>query len=346
MGLTIERRRLPAAAPLPDTLQAAHVAGSRAAFVHSDGRVEARDLNSDEPLWCVSRSGATFAQLSPSGRRILVAGPRALSCELFSVDDGALLATFSRIGRTPQTVNSSFIIDRSGSEILLVSRQDLVLEGFAAEDAAPVFRIETMSYYVADPVPMLDGDSIMALGHQLTENKDSFVRFSLSLCRDAPSTASRLAPEHIEPSDYAYRLAVGPCGREALVAFRNAKHHEVLEDGEVHDNPIYGFNGVYVRRLLDCAIVERISYDAPIETGAPLLGTPDAIFVVRDDQLDILERGARDAPALTLRVPDGRYVLDPSNGRVYQISANGEIDALTVRRAGQGQDSTGVIDED
>jgi hypothetical protein len=180
---------------------------------------------------------------------------------------------------------------------------------------------------------MLDGDTIMALGHQPSERKDSFYRFSLVLCRDNPEMAGRMDPAHTEPSEYAYRVAVGPCGPDALVAFRDARDREVLEEGEAQDNPLYGFNGIYVRRLTDCAVVERLAYGGPIETGAPIMGTQDAIVVARGHELDVIER-AMPAPAIQTLATGGRqYLLEPATGMIYELAADGAIDALTLHRS-------------
>lgn len=334
--LNIERRRLRASAPPAGAPRHAHLAGGRVAFVGDDGRIDVLDAESGDEVRRVVCPGAIGARLSPGGRRLLVDGPAAASCELISVDDGAVLARFPRDPDDRQTVNASFLVDRAGDDIAIVSRQALVLEGFRADDATPVFRIECrnpIAYYFADPVAMLDGDTIIALGHQLSESKDSFYRFSLALCRDDPETAGHMERIHTEPSEYAYRVAVGPCGADALVAFRNARDREVLDEDEIHDNPLYGFNGLYVRRLADGAVLERVPYDAPIDTGAPVMATRDAIVVVRGDGVDLVERGTT-APAIQSLTSAGgqRYVLEPPTGTIYELGADGAIDALTLHR--------------
>ncbi len=337
MALMIERRRCAAQAPSSQDLQHAHIAGGRAVFVRRDGRIDIHDLASGVCVRSVSRPNATQARLAPSGRRVVIHGREKLSCELVSVDDGASLVSFQRIGRRPQTVNASFLVDPSGSDVMLLARQDYVLEGFRADDASSVFRIECRDpivYYFTDPVAMLDGDTIIALGLQPTESKDSFYRFSLALCRDDPETAGRMDPAHTAPAEYAYRVAAGPCGTDALVAFRDAGEHEDPDDREISDDPLYGFTGLYVRRLGDGEVLDRIRYDAAIETGAPLMGTRDAIIVARDDEVDILDRGLPEPDFSTLRAgPGGRYLLEPSTASVYEVSANGEIHAITVQRA-------------
>jgi hypothetical protein len=300
---------------------------------HQDGRIDVLDVEHGDRVRSLAYPGAISARLAPSGRRLLVHGSNAELCELISLDDGAVLARFERNDR--QTVNASFLVDGAGDDIVLVSRQNMVLEGFRADDAAAVFRIECrrpIAYYFADPVAMLDGDTIMALGHQLSERKDSFYRFSLALCRDDPKTAGRMDPAHTEPSDYAYRVAVGPCGPDALVAFRDARDREVLEEGETYDNLLYGFNGIYVRRLTDCAVVERLAYDAPIETGAPIMGTQDAIVVARGDEVDVIERGMP-APQPTTKSWAARPEVR-GGGRVSQRTHlyRREVSARAARR--------------
>ena len=334
MALTIERRRLRAVAPDAAALRDAHLAGGRAVFIGQEGRIDVVDVERGDRVRSLDYPGATSGRLSPGGHRLLVYGLGALWCELISLDDGAVLARLERDPHDRHTVNTSFLVDRSGDDVVLVTRQNTVLEGLRADDAAPVFRIECrrpIVYYFADPVAMLDGDTIMALGRQPSEGKDSFYRFSLALCRDDPDAAGRIDPTHSEPSEYAYRVAVGPCGPDALVAFRDARDREVLEEGEVHDNPLYGFNGIYVRRLADCAVLERLAYDGAIETGARVMGTRDAIVVARGDELDVIERGML-APAIQ-SLTTGKYLLDPATGSIYELAADGAIDALTFHRS-------------
>jgi len=340
MALTIERRRITARAPTADELVATHIAGGRAAFVRRDGQIQIVDLDSGAPVRSLIRPDATSVLLSPSGRHLLVRGPRGLSRELISVDDGASLVTFQRIGRLPQTVSAAFLVDRAGDEIVLLSREDLVLEGFRAVDAAPVFRIECrrpIAYYFATPVAMLDGDTIIALGSQPSESKDSFYRFSLALCRDDPAAAARMDPANTAPAEYAYRVAVGPCGRDALVAFRDEQGDEqeddTLDDDEVNEDPLHGFSGLYVRRLADRVVVDRISYDAPIRSGAPLMATADAVIVARGDQVDVIARGAPEPDVLAITAgPGARYLLEPTTGTIFEVNASGQIEAITARR--------------
>ena len=107
----------------------------------------------------------------------------------------------------------------------------------------------------------------------------------------------------------------------------------MLDEDEIDDNPLYGFNGIYVRRLTDCAVLERVAYDAPIDTGAPLMATRDAIVVVRRDGVDLIERGTP-APAIqSLTSADRRrYLLEPPTGTIYELGADGALDAVTLHR--------------
>src|SRR4029077_4287767 len=118
------------------------------------------------------------------------------------------------------------------------------------DSGTPVFTVNCrtpLAYHFAALVPMADRDTIIALGNQASESKDSFYRFSLELCVRDPDVAGLMEPTKNQPADYAHRLAVGPCGSDALVAFRDPEDDEALDEDEIPRDALHGFKGLYVR---------------------------------------------------------------------------------------------------
>jgi hypothetical protein len=141
-----------------------------------------------------------------------------------------------------------------------------------------------------------------------------------------------MEPTTNQPADYAHRLAVGPCSSDALVAFRDPEDDEVLDEDESPRDALHGFKGLYVRGLAELEVRERISYDAPLDTGAAMMGTLDAIVLVRGREMDLVERGQGDHPALVTTLGGATHVLEPLAGRIYAVRSGAEIEALTFHR--------------
>jgi hypothetical protein len=179
---------------------------------------------------------------------------------------------------------------------------------------------------------MADGDTVIALGNQTSEGKDSFYRFSVDLCLHDPDRAGRMEATSREPADYAHRLAAGPCGSEALVAFRDPEDDEGLDEDESPPDALHGFKGLYVRRLGDLEVMERIPYDAPLSTGAGIMGTADAIVIDRGRGVDLVERGQGDHPASITSLGDATYVLEPASGAVYAVRPGAEVEVIAFHR--------------
>ena len=336
MPLTIERRQLQAQAPAREHLRQVSVKGDRAAFLQTDGRIDVVSLETGERIWSrTTRSEPAHVRLSRTGRHLLVFAADRLSCELWSVDQGVRIAGFEREGRTPQPLTVSFMVDRAGRELFLLSRKDMVLESFAAHDATRIFSVDCrnpLAYHFTALVPMADGDTVIAIGCQASEGKDSFYRFSLGLCVSDPDLSGRMEATNREPADYAYRVAAGPCGSDALVAFRDPEDDETLEDDERPRDALHSFKGLYVRRLGDLEVVERIPYDAPLATGAILMGTEDAIVVDRGREVDLVERGQGDHSGLVTSLGDAIYILEPFSGVIYSVRPGANVEAISFHR--------------
>jgi len=96
---------------------------------------------------------------------------------------------------------------------------------------------------------------------------------------------------------------------------------EQEEDEEPLDE-VDNFRGLYVRQLSNTRFVERISFDAPIQSGTPIFGTKTSIVIVCPDCLKIVPRRIGHFEMITL---PGAFVIDPMHGRAARIIGDGQM---------------------
>ena len=114
-------------------------------------------------------------------------------------------------------------------------------------------------------MPVAGVETVIGLGHDLSEGRDSLLTFAMSSLRSDPGIVERVVAGHLGIDDYyAYALAAGPCARDAVVIYRDPEDEEQpCEPDEDEDAPpdrrdVYGFHGFYLRRLADAALLDRV----------------------------------------------------------------------------------------
>jgi hypothetical protein len=177
-------------------------------------------------------------------------------------------------------------------------------------------------------VPMEDGDTVVAIGSYAGEMKDSLVALSLRrlLVEEGylPRAVSRPAM-----TDYAYRLAAGPCGPSAAIFYRDPEDDEQMDDEDSADSnrlDIHGVCGLYVRRLADRAVLETVPIDAAVPSGAALAGTDHHVVVAIREGALIVPRSR--APATLL--PGRPLAVDTRTPQCVLASDDGALRLLTV----------------
>ena len=133
-----------------------------------------------------------------------------------------------------------------------------------------------------------------------------------------PSAVAPMRRVAVGIEDRAWYAAAGACGTDQVVCFRDPQGEEDDDDDE-----LYGFCGLYVRRLSDGTLLERIDYDAPVRVDSALCGTDDVIAVHVNDRLDIVPRaGAR---CVRSTAPVAACALDGLRGRVAIVDTDGRL---------------------
>jgi hypothetical protein len=293
-----------------------------------DGGAEAQSRRAWPLDWPLGAVG-----LSALGRFALLISARCNRADVVDLRAGELTVSIGELDARPHSVMAAFSFAR-GEERLVLSRERFVLEALALPTRQPRFKAKFVvpQAFVFDSLhPMLDGNTLVAIGHGESESKDSLATLSLSMLSDDPATAVKEAGRQAGASDYAYRLAAGPAGRDAMVAFRDPEEDEEPDD----DSPtptgdLENFRGLYVRRLADRRLVERVARDLPIESGAPIYATDQVIAVGGPGRIDLVPRAAVGAvPSVTLDA--GVYAFDSLARRIMIVRDDGMIDLFQLR---------------
>jgi hypothetical protein len=325
-------RRLEAPAAAPAQVRLAALAGDTMllasdtiAHVHVGTALDPVVLSLDWPPAALA--------LAPSGRFALLVSAQRGHADVIGLPDGERLLTIGRLDDRSGPVTSTFA-SADGEELLVVSRERFVLEAISLPAGTPRFRAEfttVLPFFFDSLHTLLDGDTLVAIGHGESESKDSLVTLSLRLLTHDPVMAAHEAVGGARPADYAYRLAAGPCGRDAMVAFRDPEGDETPEeDVPATGSDLEDFHGLYIRRLANGRLVERIPHDLPIESGAPLFATDHVIAAGGPRGVELVPRGiAREFSPV--RLDAAVYAFDPLTRRIALVQQRGTIDLYQFR---------------
>ncbi len=260
--------------------------------------------------------------LSPSGRLALVTAPARNQAAVLDLHDGTQLIELGGPDARPHSLAATFASTRA-RELLVLSRERFVLEALTLPDLRVHFRSEALSPqpFVFDSLHALpDGDTVVAIGHGESEGKDSLATLSLAALAADASWLPRELRERTRPADYAYRLAAGPWESGGMVVFRDPEEDEAEEDEAPSPEPdVWNFRGLYTRRLGDGALVDRVAWDGPIPSGAPLFADPRWIVVGAPGRVQLISRvGGGTATTLDAAV----YAFDPAASRIVTIQGS------------------------
>jgi hypothetical protein len=310
----------------PARARLAALAGDVMAFA-SDTTLRAYVGRRERHEWPLPWTPGTLS-LSPSGELALIVSARADRGAVIELRTGATLLDVGRADGRPGSIAATFAAT-AGGELLVLSRERFVLEALSLPAGDVLFRVECHlpQPFVFDSLhAMLDGDTIVAIGHGESESKDSMATISLRAQAADADWLSRELTRRTRPWDYAYRLAAGPSGSEGVVAFRDPEEDEVPDEADDDAPPpardVEGFRGFYTRRLADGALVDRLAVDAPIGSGAPLFATTSTIAVGETGRVLLLAREGDGKPTI-LDAPV--YAFDERAGRILTLQSSGEL---------------------
>lgn len=274
---------------------------------------------------------AELLDISPSGHYLIFSYSGGSRLIVWSLHQGRVLKEFIASGRGEKRVATSFV-NVQGREMLLVSYRTMVLDLFELDSFTQIFSVDyakPLSFVILHITPVMgDGDTFYMLGYLLSENKNSLYSFSLKkLLAGQGASDSHRMPGQNAVSDYAYSLAAGPCRQTEAVFYRDPEDdEEPEEDGEEPLGEVENFQGIYIRRLDDDGLEERLPYAVSVPTAAPMVATSSAVTMVLPDKLNVLPREGCSLSAESLK--GKAFALDRNRARVAVVDETGSSLAI------------------
>ena len=219
--------------------------------------------------WGSSRPVGELA-LSPSHSHALIVAPGRSEVELRDLRRGAVAAQLGD-GRRP--VAAAFV-EGNGRELVACSRRRFVIELIDPVDGATLTEADLSggSAFEWDHLAAAEaGRTLLAVGRYFSESNDSLLVLDVGELLADPDHAANVAGTRAPFSDYAWRLAAGPCGDDSVAVFRDPEADAEPEPGE-EPGDVEGFLGVYIRDLATTGLTDRIAGDLYDRHGRVAVG--------------------------------------------------------------------------
>ena len=254
--------------------------------------------------------------LSASGRFIVAQSLDGQAAELRETG-GPTSSSIFRTTKAEAPMAAVDFAEARGAEVVLASSEPMrlqVLNPATAETLIDQVVARPRGFCYRFFSSVTDGDSIMAVGYFMHEEKDSVVMLSTSAISSSTDYLGHALHRPVV-HDYARRLSAGPAGAFEAVFYRDAEGEDDEDfDDDPHPLDVYGFGGVYIRQLSDATILQRIPYDSDIRrTGDPIFATAD--YVVLGDRREITLI-ARDGGGIEHTVPATCHAFHPPTKRI------------------------------
>jgi hypothetical protein len=318
--------------PVPDvpgsgSAQAIGLGAGRLALC-SAGEARVVSLDDGTPLWSHALSWEPArTELSASGRFALFESPHRDALEVWDVERDEQAARFGTPGTRRPIATGAF---GRGSDVLLAALDLYRLEAHDLVAGSRLFSADTReprAFAFDRLVPASDGDTVLAIGRYFSEMNDSLLVFSLERLSADAGAAARTTSSRDPFDDHAYRLAAGPGPGDEVVVFRDPDDAE--EDAEDDDGSgLFGLTGLYVRRLSDGSLVERLPYAGGLASGDPLLASQRLVAAAPGGGLHLVARGS--SPPEVERLDARAVAFDAGAGRVAYVDAAGELRLLEL----------------
>jgi hypothetical protein len=160
------------------------------------------------------------------------------------------------------------------------------------------------------------------------------VDFSLAaLARDPDAAQQALRGGRLY--DQGYCLALGWCGPQQVVVYRDPEDAEEPEDAEGSgQEDVCGLRCLYVRRLTDGALLQRMAHQAPLVSGAALRGTSHMLLLACPDRIELVPRCEDGTPFC---LPARAAAIDRFSLRALLIDPAGKPTLVTLREPAPGR---------
>ncbi len=278
-------------------------------------------------------------QFSSSARYLSVSARWDRAIKLWDIATDRLLLEQSTLNPRPLT---TALAAWNAEDVLLLSKDRCLLEGYHLATQQRLFSTgsEASGMVFQTLVPLADQNTIAVLWYE-PSGLDFLLTVSLRDLIAGDSQATPEARRWMGINDYSIRLAAGSCGKDEIVIYRDPEDDEVPDPDE---NPaelgeVRNFHGLYIRRLADGALVERIPYEGPLQTGAPLFATATTVVVGCPDRIDLVPRQGVGGGIVS--IPTRVYAFDPAPARIALITPAGELELLQLTDAQTDSDGGG-----
>jgi hypothetical protein len=221
-----------------------------------------------------------------------------------------------------QPLSATLCTDKGSRQLGFFTRTPGVLEGLDLVSGER-FERQLATFRVTALQTLGRGRHLGLLGHFEGETKDSFAIASVDDIVVSPDGISDQLRCKTGVQDYAYRLGLGPCGGDAIVACRDPEDDE--DEAEPEAGPVYGFRGFYVRSL-DGTIRERMCWPAEIPTGS-LCGHDGIVAWAEPYRVNL----ARLADASAIQIAGQWLAAAPDGNKVLVVSSEARVGLLEWR---------------
>jgi hypothetical protein len=264
---------------------------------------------------------------SPSRRYAMVTSASDDHFRVLDLVTGRQILDIGEIGYRGSTTGTFARV--ADSDVLVVSQTLHIIEVLDLPAGRSLGRADfsaTLAFIFRSLHPLLDGDSVAAIGHGESESKDSLLTLSVKGLIEAPTdeVAELLARQR--PADYAYSVAAGPCGADSIVVYRDPEDDEEPEEGEEPESDIENLHGFYVRRLHDSRLVQRIEYADEVASRTALFSTSKTVVVGQPGRIELLDRASDSRMSVAAEV----YAFDPASSQVALLEPDGQIGLFDV----------------
>jgi hypothetical protein len=323
---------------LPGTPTAVGLRGDRLVAVAEDGGT-AVAVQAQDGSWRVERVQLALSDaigqliLSRSGQFVLARSRTRDRAVVYDLESGTAIV---EVTGKPDVTGSAVtaLTSAAGREFVLVSTVGGKVRGHELPGGALMFDSTAPQFVFEHFVPVGGGETLIALGHYLSEGRDSLLTLSMTSLLDDGGSLQRVVNERPGFDDYAYAVAAGPCEPDALVIYRDPEDAERIDEDEEDEEvlarrrDVYGLHGFYFRDLESGALLGQIPTARGIVTGTELFATKCTIVIARDDRVEILDR--RDPAAAPVTLTGSVHGLDPERGRVATVTPGGVLEIHDV----------------
>lgn len=200
---------------------------------------------------------------------------------------------------TARSIDAAFALRTSDEVVAVLEKHELALWSPSGQI---VSRQPLGGLAGSSLVPIAGGRAVVVVGQEFAESRDTLVLFDASevpISNDLIGRRFRFLEGLVDSSN---TLAVGPCGLDRVVVFRDPNETEdPLEPGEAPVVPReWGFRGFYVTTR-DGNTVARLHTELRPASGSMLVAGESEVAVEIDGQITVLSRHDSSIRRLDLR---------------------------------------------